>query len=98
MLDVTCLFKGTLHMSFLCILHIKEGVSVKCQHSLRCCIGGSSLANQRLIVTLCFLVQATEVRTEMWKNTFLGRAAPLVVALMWVPSQLHLRPPTYQSS
>lgn len=84
-------------MSFLCILHIKEGVSVKCQHSLRC-IGGYSLANQRLIVSLRFSVQATEVRTEMWKNTFPGRAAPLVVALMWVPSQLHPRPPRYQSS
>lgn len=64
MLDVTCIFKGTLLMLFLSSLNIKGRVSAKCQHLLRCCISEYSLVNHGYLT-----FQAREVRTERWKNT-----------------------------
>lgn len=83
--------QGTLLMWFLSGLHNK-GVSVKRQYLLHCLISEYSLANQRLRVSLHFSVQAAEVRINIWKNTSLGRAAPLAEAVLCVLPQLQQRP------
>lgn len=41
---------------------------------------------------------ASEVRTNIWKNPSLVRAAPLAVAVLCVFPQLHQRPLRYLSS